>query len=166
MKNSREHLYLFLLVVLLSLFVKLFILDIRLVSGSSMSPTLRDGSVIAEFKLAWGIPVPFSNSYLVRWSEPEAGDLVIYPWNGRYVIKRCIATAGSPLAFTDKPEYSVLVDELIIPLTRDQYETMKKTERVPENMIFTLGDNMAESRDSRHYGFVSIDSIRGKLLWR
>lgn len=166
MGNSRQHLYLFFLVVFLSLFVKLFILDIRLVSGSSMSPALQDGSVITEFKLAWGIPVPFRNSYLIRWSEPRTGDLVIYPWNGRYVIKRCIATAGTPLVFTEKPEYSVHVGELTVPLSRDQYETMKKTERVPEGMIFTLGDNMAESRDSRHYGFVSIDSIRGKLLWR
>ncbi len=166
MGYSGQHIRIFFLVVLASLFIKVFILDIRLVSGPSMRPALQDGSIIAEFKLAWGIPVPFQNKYLIRWSEPRPGDLVIYPWNGRYVIKRCVATAGTPLVFTVKPEYSVHIGELSVPLTREQYEHLKETVRIPDGMIFTLGDNMAESRDSRHYGFVSIDSLRGKLLWQ
>jgi signal peptidase I len=43
---------------------------------------------------------------------------------------------------------------------------LKNATKVPEGMMFTLGDNMAESRDSRDYGFVSLDSVRGKVLWR
>ena len=152
-------------VVLASLLIKLFVFDIRLVSGSSMSPALQDGALVAEFKLAWGIHLPLRNNYLVRWSEPRPGDVVIYPWNGRYVIN----DASQPREqrwFFGKPEYSVHIGELTIPLTREQYIKMKNAERVPEGMIFALGDNMTESRDSRHYGFVSIDSIRGKLVWQ
>jgi len=150
MRKSWGHITIFFLVVFVSLIVKVFIFDIRLVSGTSMSPALHDGALVAEFKLAWGIPVPFRNG----------------PWNGRYVIKRCVAAPGTTLVFSTKPEYSVRIGELIIPLTREQYKKMKDAERVPEGMIFALGDNMTESRDSRHYGFVSIDSIRGKLVWQ
>ncbi|NLK59477.1 MAG: signal peptidase I [Treponema sp.] len=166
MGKSGGHAAVFFGVVLASLLIKLFVFDIRLVSGSSMSPALQDGALVAEFKLAWGIHLPLRNNYLVRWSEPRPGDVVIYPWNGRYVIKRCVATAGTALVFSEKPEYSVHIGELTIPLTREQYIKMKNAERVPEGMIFALGDNMTESRDSRHYGFVSIDSIRGKLVWQ
>lgn len=165
METSRQHSTVFLLVVLISLVIKLFILDIRIVSGPSMLPGLKDGSIIVEYKLAWGIPVPFKNKYIVRWGEPRPGDIVIYPWNGRYVVKRCIATAGTPLVFSEKPEYSVRIGNQSIPLTGEQYQKLHTAEQVPEGMIFTLGDNMSESRDSRHYGFVSLDSIRGKLVW-
>lgn len=164
MKQSTKHAALFFSVILLLLFVKLFILDIRRVSGPSMEPGLPDGSVIVEFKLAWGVPLPFGNRYLVRWGEPVAGDLVIYPWNDRYVVKRCVETAGNPLAFSEDSGYSIRIGDRRVSLTGPQYQRLKNVDRVPEGMILALGDNMAESRDSRDYGFVSLDSIRGQVI--
>lgn len=156
----------FLTVVVFALAVKLCVIDILLVSGPSMLPTFVPGTRLIEYKLAWGIPVPFRNSYLIRWDIPKEGDIVIYPWLGRHVVKRCIATGGTPLVFSEESGYSVMIGDTWIPLSREQYQNLKRSERVPDGMIFALGDNMAESRDSRDYGFVSIDSIRGKVLWR
>ena len=153
-------------IVLAALFVKLFVFDLMYISGPSMLPALKPGSFAFEYKLAWGIPVPFRNSYLVRWGSPRTNDIVIYPLHGRYVIKRCIAREGTPLAFSGEKGYSVRIGERIIPLTGDQYQKLKNTARVPQGMMFALGDNMAESHDSRDYGFVSLDSLRGKVLWR
>lgn len=166
MGNATRQALVFFIVVLFSLVLKLCVLDIRQVSGPSMLPTLPSGSLVVEFKLAWGIPVPFTNTYLIRWGEPQNGDIVFYPWNSRYVIKRCIARAGTPLVFSENPEYSVRIGSKTVLLTGENYQKMKDVERVPDGMIFALGDNMAESRDSRYYGFVSIDSIRGKLVWK
>ncbi|HHU36199.1 MAG TPA: signal peptidase I [Treponema sp.] len=166
MSSSTRHALIFFIVVLFSLVIKLCVLDVRVVSGPSMIPALHSGSLVMEFKLAWGIPVPFSNTYLARWSEPKQGDVVIYPCNGRYVIKRCAASAGTPLVFSENPEYSVRIGNRTVLLPWENYQKMKDAERVPVGMIFALGDNMDESRDSRHYGFVSIDSIRGKMLWK
>lgn len=157
---------LFFSVLLAALFIKISILDIMFVSGPSMKPTLTPGSLLFEFKLAWGIPVPFHNRYLIRWGKPATGNLVIYPWRGRYVVKRCAATEGTALVFSTERGYSVRIGERTVPLTADQYQKLKNTDRVPEGTIFALGDNMAESRDSREYGFVSLDSIRGIALWR
>jgi len=156
----------FILVILLALFLKLFVIDIMFVSGPSMSPAVPDGSIVLNYRLAWGIPIPLTNRYLVRWGQPQPGDIVVYHWLGRQVIKRCVATAGMPLAFSDQTGYSVTAGGAEIPLTAEQYCKMRGAERVPSGMIFALGDNMAESRDSREYGFVSIDSLRGKALWK
>lgn len=158
--------FVFFSVMLFALAVKLFVFDVMYVSGPSMSPALSHGTLVAEFRLAWGIPVPFSNEYLVRWGTPRVGDVVIFPINGRYVIKRCLACEGVPLVFSDERGYSVTVEDALIPLDETQYKNLKNAECVPEGMMFALGDNMAESRDSRDYGFVSIDSIRGKVLWK
>jgi signal peptidase I len=165
MRTSRTIIAFF-AVFLAALALKLFVVDVMPVSGPSMRPTLSDGALIVEYKLAWGIPLPFQNRYLARWGKPRAGDIVVYPLNERYVVKRCVAPEGAPLAFSDETGYSVRVGERTIPLTREQYFKLRCAERVPEGMLFALGDNMAESRDSRDYGFVSIDSVRGKVLWR
>ena len=166
MKSSEHNILFFFSVILIALFVKIFIFDILFVSGPSMQPTLHTGSFIMEFKLAWGIPVPFHNRYLVRWGTPKTGDIVIYPLLGRYVTKRCIATEGTPLVFSEKTGYSVQIGDRTVPLTPDQYQKLRHADKVPEGMFFALGDNPAESRDSRDYGFVSLDSIRGKVLCR
>ncbi len=166
MKQRRNSTGYFFLTILVSLFVKLWIFDFIHVSGPSMNPTLAHGTFAFEFKLAWGIPVPFMNAYLVRWAKPRPGDIVIYPWLDRYVVKRCAAIEGSPLVFSADNGYSVLTGGRSVPLTEAQYQKLKSAKEVPEGMIFALGDNMAESRDSREYGFVSLDSIRGKILWK
>ncbi|ULQ59414.1 signal peptidase I [Brucepastera parasyntrophica] len=129
-------------------------------------PLLPHDSFVGEFKLAWGISLPFSNTYLVRWGQPEPGDIIIYPVFNRYVIKRCIATEGMPLVFSTEKGYSVTVGDRILPLTEEQYQRLKHADYVPEGMLFALGDNMSESVDSRDYGFVSIDSITGRVLWK
>ncbi len=166
MKQRRNSIKYFFLTILFLLFVKLCILDLIYVSGPSMNPSLAHGTIVLEYKLAWGIPVPFRNTYLVRWSNPAPGDIVIYPWLDRYVVKRCAATEGFPLVFSAGRDYSVIIGERSVPLNEAQYQKLKDAKQVPEGMIFALGDNMAESRDSREYGFVSLDSIRGKILWR
>jgi len=166
MKKSVRPVFIFFAVFLAALMTKLFVIDIMPISGPSMRPTLAHGSFLIEYKLAWGIPVPYRNAYFVRWGSPAVGDIIIYPWLDRYVVKRCVAKEGTPLAFSDETGYSVRVGEREISLTREQYQNLKNAERVPEGMVFALGDNMAESRDSRDYGFVSLDSIRGKVLWR
>jgi signal peptidase I len=166
MKHSAPTVFLFFAIILAALFVKLFVFDLMFVSGPSMEPNLTHGTPVIEFKLAWGIPLPFGNDYLARWGKPAVGDIVIYPWHDRYVIKRCAATEGCPLVFSDKSGYSVSISGRAIPLSGAQYQKLKNANRVPDGMVFALGDNMAESRDSREYGFVSLDSIRGKIVWK
>lgn len=164
MKQSLKNSIVFFAAVLVTLFIKICVFDIRFVSGPSMSPALPHGSLILECKLAWGIPVPFRNEYLVRWGTPRVGDLVVYPWNDRYVVKRCAAESGTELAFSHESGYSMRMGGITVPLTAEQYQKLKNADRVPGGMIVALGDNMAESRDSREYGFVSIDSVRGKAI--
>jgi signal peptidase I len=36
---------------------------------------------------------------------------------------------------------------------------------VPKDSLFVLGDNRDNSQDSRHWGFVNIEKVRGKALY-
>jgi signal peptidase I len=163
MKHTGRTLTFFFIVVLAALVIKLFALDVLYVSGPSMLPTLTHGSIVVEFKLAWGIPLPFTNRYLIRWGWPQQEDIVIYPRDGRYVIKRCVASGGAPLHWSG--DYCLRIGDRTVPLSEIQYGNLSGITAVPQNMIFALGDNPEHSVDSRDYGFIDQDSVRGKVIW-
>ncbi|MDR2663200.1 MAG: signal peptidase I [Treponema sp.] len=72
------------------LFIKLFVADLMITQGRSMLPTLKPGSVLVVNKAAYGFRIPLLGVYLVRWSLPKSGDLVIfYTPLGERAVKRC-----------------------------------------------------------------------------
>ena len=142
-----------------------------------MEPSLSDGQLVFIWKLAYGIPLPAANAYLCRWGRPQAGDAVLYHIDGRFVVKRCVKTEEAALQFIFRPQEAPksfaalkLDDNRIVELNRLQFRNLggflpQAAQQVPAGFILALGDNAAQSRDSRDYGFVSVDSICGRLLW-
>ncbi len=155
-------------------FLRLFALDTALVSGDSMLPGLKNGQRVFINKLAWGFRLPLSKTYLLRWSTPEPGDIVVFIHNGQYNIKRCTAAGGMDIVFSDKNGYSVTAGNKHEELSKKQYEALSETlprtgnsrkMKIPADMVFVTGDNPAASVDSRDYGLVSINSFCGKVLF-
>ena len=143
-----------------------------------MEPALSDGQFVVIWKLAYGIPLPAANRYLYRWRMPQTGDAVLYHIDGRYVVKRCVKIENTKLHFIaasqeEAPEsYGTLKldDNRTVALNRVQFRNLggflpQAEQYVPTGFILALGDNATQSRDSRDYGFVSVDSICGRLLW-
>ncbi|MDR2552206.1 MAG: signal peptidase I [Treponema sp.] len=78
------------LAFLAAMLIKLFLLDLMITQGRSMLPTLKPGSVLVVNKAAYGFRVPGLGLYLVRWSRPREGDLVVfYTPLGERAVKRC-----------------------------------------------------------------------------
>ncbi|MBO5137120.1 MAG: signal peptidase I [Spirochaetaceae bacterium] len=163
--EKKSHFLLFILAgIFIGIILKLFVFDVLRVEGTSMEPAIQDGNTVIVFKLAYGLVRPFSEDLIISWAEPKPGDIVLYFYNNRAVIKRCVAVAGEPLDFSFTSGYSLLVGGKEIPLTENQYQRIKHSHQVPNGMILAIGDNYSESIDSRNYGFVSVDNILGKVL--
>ena len=164
-KKSFNNLFILtLLGVFLGLFLKFFAFDVLHISGSSMSPNLKQGDSIIINKLAYGIHKPFSESYIHQYNSPSKNEIVTFLHDNKIVIKRCVLTSGEHLDFLVDSQYYLLIDNTKIPLLKDEYDKLKYAEFVPEGYIFVLGDNYQESIDSRNYGFVSIKDIIGKAV--
>jgi signal peptidase I len=73
-----------------ALVMKVFVFDFMIAEGNSMMPAIRPGTVLLVNRLAYGIRLPWSGEWLLRWSSPKTGDTVVfYTPLGELAVKRC-----------------------------------------------------------------------------
>jgi signal peptidase I len=86
--------------VMLALAIRTFIVEPFQIPTGSMIPTLQIGDHIFVNKLAYGFRLPLINLHLLQWSDPERGDIVIFPFPvegpdyGKDYIKRIVGLPG------------------------------------------------------------------------
>ncbi|HEX2860109.1 MAG TPA: signal peptidase I [Lacunisphaera sp.] len=76
------------------------VIDYSPVPTGSMNPTILEGDVVWIDKLAYGLRVPLTQTYLTRWAEPQRGDIVVVlsPQDGTRLVKRVVGIPGDTLA--------------------------------------------------------------------
>lgn len=172
----REYAEAIILAVLLALFIRTFVMQAFKIPSGSMLPTLQIGDHILVLKSIYGIRMPFSNKILLPVKTPKSGDVIvfIYPVDpSKDFIKRVVAVAGDTVEIRNKKvyvngqpvpdEHAFFSDSSVYPIMvnpRDNYGPVT----VPKNKLFVMGDNRDHSYDSRFWGFVDLDAVRGKAL--
>ncbi|HXW56494.1 MAG TPA: signal peptidase I [Candidatus Cybelea sp.] len=130
------------------------------VASQSMSPTLIAGDRFA-------VDVRYYKTH-----RPERSDVVVFrtPTGDEVLTKRVIAVEGDTIV--GGPDGIIVNGKLISePYLPD--ETGKADDNsskfgpvsIPPNGLFVMGDNRAESYDSRHFGPVGASSVMGKALY-
>lgn len=130
-------------------------LHVFAMTGSSMSPTVDEGDKILVRK----------DSYRDR--EPEHNDLVAFlnPANRRQTwVKRVIALPGDILEIKEGVVHlnGASIEE-VSGVNLDKANLPPIT--IPEHHCYVLGDNRANSRDSRHIGPVPMIALVGKVVF-
>ena len=70
--------------------IKLFIFDLMIADGNSMSPTIQNGTILVINRLQYGLRFPWQKSYLFRWAAPKPGEVVVFRTpSGDLAVKRC-----------------------------------------------------------------------------
>ncbi len=141
----------------------LFGVDIAAVHGDSMTPRLRHGEVVVVNRAAYGLQLPVVNWYLLFWDKPRKNDIVVFNslHDGRLAVKRTVGVEGDPISVGDAV---VVVGGETYDVSLQAAAQLKRYASVPDNMVFVVGENLQRSTDSRHYGFVPVASIRGRVL--
>ena len=86
-----------LLAVLAALTIRWAWFEAYVIPSGSMFPTLLIHDHIFVNKFIYGLRVPFSENWLVKFKEPEKGEVVIfkYPLDmGTFFVKRVVASSG------------------------------------------------------------------------
>ena len=142
--------------VALAMFIRTFIVELYVVDGPSMRPTLE-----SEERLV-------VNKFIYRFRVPEKGEVLVFQYPrdpSRDFIKRVIATPGDTIEIREGRVLvndQLLTEDYILEKTRSEFPKMT----VPEGRIFVMGDNRNNSEDSRFadVGFVPYDLIKGKAV--
>lgn len=143
-----------------------------------MLSSFKENDFLVVCRAMYGIKSPFSNKYLIRWGYVKKGDVVMYKIRGHYVIKRCYATDKDVIYFYQKEgikniEYFMKIEEKEFKINRLSYCRLffnysvsmpDGMQKVPKGTLLLLGDNTYSSFDSKDYGYVTQDSILGKVL--
>ncbi|MGE5589555.1 MAG: signal peptidase I [Bacillota bacterium] len=154
----RELAQTLIMALLLALVIKAFVVETVQVDGPSMEPTLVTGQRL------------FINKVLYHLRPPATGDIVVFRYPSdpsRNFIKRAIAAPGQTVEIR---EGVVWVDEkplhepYVTNVSRDDYPRVT----VPPGRLFVLGDNRANSDDSRSadVGLVPLQNLKGKAFVR
>src|ERR1700722_15955000 len=107
-QTSGESLKSLLFAVGIALALRWGVAEAYVIPSGSMLPTLLIHDHIFINKLIYGIRVPFSKTWLVKFREPQKGEVIVFKSpveNGVFLIKRVIAVAGDKISYSDKKLY-------------------------------------------------------------
>jgi signal peptidase I len=154
--------------VVLALLVKTFVLQAFYIPSQSMATTLETGDRVLVNKLAY------------TFGDVSRGDVVVFERpptettsNIPDLIKRVIGLPGESLVIKDNTIYvdgSALEEPYLEPgtVTSTEAAPNKCTDadpcEVPEGMVWVMGDNRPDSKDSRFFGPIEESTIVGKAF--
>ena len=144
---------LFLITAIIFIYFKPFY--IVKVVGDSMEPTIMRDSIVVATTLN---------------SNYSPGDVVIVEQGGNTIIKR-IGFVEKQKFFCIDLGYRRFQPAPIIKDLQNQIDYLKKfgvnayIYEVPAEQVFLLGDNELESEDSRVFGSVPLQNIKGKIIY-
>lgn len=157
--NGRRLLSLVLEVALLCVLVAAFFVRTPQVSGRSMAPQISSGEYVLIDTLAYRFGSPARSDVIAfrRNEDPASGiEPSIY-------IKRVIGLPHDRIAITDGIVYvngKRLSEPYVVYRDHRSYPPLV----VPAGSLYVLGDNRADSEDSRDFGFISERAVIGKAI--
>ena len=154
----------FLVAALLALVIRTFLLGPYKIPTGSMRPTFLEGDRIFVDKISY------------RFHSPERGDIIVFKYpldKKKDFVKRLVGLPGDKieikdgkLIINDQPLNEPPFSEHYY-YNREDWKYAKEGQviEVPEASYFAMGDNSAQSSDSRYWGFVPAKNMVGKAFF-
>lgn len=192
-----EHARAFFPILLVVLVLRSFLVEPFRIPSGSLEPTLDIGDFVAVNKFLYGLRLPVLEKKVLAIKHPKTGDIAVFRWppDPSYdYVKRVIGKPGDVIAYHDKkltingkPQPQTFIEHTVDPssgqavaryqenlngVLHDIYINPQKPiidfdVTVPKGHYFMLGDNRDASADSRFWGFLPEENLRGRafLIW-
>ena len=130
-----------------------FIICLNVHYGNNMHPAIRDGDLLISLRI----------------QKPYLNAAVLYEHDGELRVGRVIALAGSTVGLSEEGEMSVngVVpgEEVFYPTKKAESSDIEFPYTVKEGEVFILNDFRSDTYDSRSFGGVSVDDLKGTIFF-
>jgi len=176
---AREYFESMVIAVIMALFVRTWAVQAFKIPTGSMELNLLVGDHLLVNKFVYAPSVTWVERSLLPMGEVERGDVLVfkYPQDPeRDFIKRVVGLPGETIELRRS---QVLIDGELIE--EPYLDLMRPGGRlppdfmgtfgpmfVPEGHVFMMGDNRGDSQDSRYWGSLPLDHVKGRafvLYW-
>ncbi len=155
----KETVVAILVALVLSLVLRAYVVEARVVPTGSMLPTIQINDRV------------LINKFIYNFANPKRGDIVIFAPPAiigakHDYLKRVVGLPGEIIEITDGKVF-INGKELVEPYRHKRPRYNFGPVRVPDNAIFVLGDNRNASYDSHAWGaWLTLDRVKGKAFLR
>jgi len=158
LKGLSEWIIIIAIAFVLSIVIRNYLIDTRIVPSGSMLPTiqLQDRLIVDRAFYKYDT---IERGDIIVFKAPEAAD------EDLDLVKRAIGLPGEKLEVKQGIVYindKMLNEPYVVEPADYDYGPVE----IPEDSYFMLGDNRRYSKDSHVWGFVPSDNILGRVLIR
>ena len=176
--TAREYFESICVAVILALFVRTFVIQAFKIPTGSMENNLLIGDHLLVNKFKFAPTLTGLERAILPIDPIRRGDIIVFKYPEdpeRDFIKRVIGLPGETLELRNKKVYidDKPLDEpyvhFLLPPDEEGSEFDVRVRygpvTVPDGQYFMMGDNRDNSQDSRYWGFMPADYIKGKALF-
>lgn len=161
-KEILSYALIFIISVLITILINKFVISRADIDGTSMQYTLQDKDITFVEKLS------------LLTHNFKRGEIITFNSNNKnkdVYIKRIIAVAGDQIQIKNEKVYlnkKPLQENYLSAgtMTATGPYLGNKTYTIPNGYVFVLGDNRADSFDSRFFGTINVKDILGHAIIR
>ncbi len=180
--TAREYVESIVIAVILALFIRTFVVQAFKIPTGSMENNLLIGDHLLVNKFVFGPPAFALERALLPERPIRRGDIIVFKFpedRERDFIKRVIGLPGETLEVKDKRVYinGKRLDEPYVHYLEPpqgasafaEVTSFDLRERygpitIPAGKYFMMGDNRDNSADSRYWGLLSREDIKGRAV--
>ena len=178
----REYVESIVIAVILALFIRTFVVQAFKIPTGSMEENLLIGDHLLVNKFVFGPTALGIERTLLPAGTIKRNDVIVFKYPeepDRDFIKRVIGLPGEAVELREKKVYingrpldEPYVHFLQPPGSMSEFHEVTSYDvrerygpvTVPANQYFVMGDNRDNSQDSRYWGFLPRENVKGKAL--
>jgi signal peptidase I len=179
--TAREYFESIVVAVILALFIRTFVVQAFKIPTGSMEENLLIGDHLLVNKFVFGPTASAAEKAVLPITDIKRGDVLVFKFPvepERDFIKRVIGLPGETVEVKERKIYinGTVIDDphahYLLPASSPDYHEVTSFDvrerygpvTVPANQYFVMGDNRDNSQDSRYWGFLPRENVKGKAL--
>lgn len=183
---SREYVESIVVAIILAFLIRTYVVQLFKIPSGSMEDTLLVGDYPVVNKVLYGLKMPITGERLFPMREIQQGDVIVFKYPqepSKDFIKRVVGLPGDEIRIEAKTVYvngkayvnphevhkEFGVTQPCPPGLIYDYNCKRDNMpplRVPEDSYFVMGDNRDRSYDSRFWGFVAKEQVKGRAFMK